>query len=75
MGVGEYQMNQNDKYPMVREMPDGWKVLLNATTAPKGYIWITNNEPQFSGRRKYALLETTMSVKEIIAAHDCIGKC
>lgn len=63
-----------DRYPTLNEIPKGWKVLLNATTAPKGCVWITNNEPQFSGKRKYALFKTDKSIREIISTYDCIGK-
>lgn len=62
------------RYPIIYEVPKGWKVLLNATTAPKGHVWITNNKSQFSGERKYALLKTDKTMREIITAYECIGK-
>lgn len=71
--MGDDKMT-NDNYPVVKNVPKGWKVLLNATTAPKGHVWITNNEPQFSGKRKYALLKTDKSMQEIKSIYDCIGK-
>lgn len=37
-------------------IPKGWSVLTRATTAPKGYTWISNGESQFSGKRKTALV-------------------
>ena len=71
--MGNNQMTNNN-YSIVRKMPKGWKVLLNATTAPKGHVWITNNKPQFSGKRKYALLKTDKSMQEIKSIYDCIGE-
>lgn len=71
--MGDDKMT-NDKYPIVKKVPKGWKVLLNATTAPKGHVWITNNKPQFSGERKYALLKTDKSMQEIKSIYDCIGE-
>ena len=71
--MGDDKMT-NDKYPIVKKVPKGWQVLLNATTAPKGHVWITNNESQFSGKRKYALLKTDKSMQEIKSIYDCIGK-
>lgn len=65
---------KDDRYPIIYKMPKGWKVLLNATTAPKGTVWVTNNLPQFSGKRKYALLVTEKTTKEIMREYDCIGK-
>lgn len=37
-------------------MPQGWKEVTNAQTAPIGYIWISNNKSHFCGERKSALL-------------------
>ena len=71
--MGDDKMT-NHEYPIVKKMPKGWKVLLNATTAPKGHVWITNNKPQFSGERKYALLKTDKSMQKIKSTYDCIGK-
>lgn len=38
-------------------MPKGWSKLEGATTAPRGYEWISNNQSLFSGNRKTALLK------------------
>lgn len=38
-------------------MPKGWIKLEGATTAPRGYEWISNNQSLFSGNRKTALLK------------------
>lgn len=40
----------------VNEMPDGWAVIKEATTAPNGYVWINNKKPLFSGEYEHALL-------------------
>lgn len=42
---------------IVEKMPDGWKILEGATTAPKGYKWVYNGESLFSGKREKALLK------------------
>lgn len=42
---------------IVNNIPAGWKVLENSTTAPVGYILIYNGESLFSGKRKLALLK------------------
>lgn len=39
------------------EMPDGWRVLTGATTAPVGYKWITNGKPLFTKEYQQALLK------------------
>lgn len=38
------------------KMPDGWKVLSGATTAPKGFEWITNGKSMLSTDYRCALL-------------------
>lgn len=40
-------------------MPKGWKVIDGATTAPKGYTWISNGKSAFGGNRKIALVPTS----------------
>jgi hypothetical protein len=35
--------------------PKGWIIDNNATTAPKGHVWITNNQSRFSGKRQSRL--------------------
>lgn len=41
------------------KMPSGWKVILNATTQPLGYVWINNGKSLFSKEYQHALLKTT----------------
>ena len=39
------------------EMPDGWKQLKGALTAPYGHTWIWNGKSLFSGEYRSALLK------------------
>ena len=48
---------RNVTYNLYNTLPHGWKVLKGATTAPKGYKWISNNKSRFSGARKLAFLK------------------
>ena len=45
-------INKNVK--VLNEMPKGWEVLNNSTTAPVGYIWIYNGKSLFSKQRERA---------------------
>lgn len=38
------------------KIPDGWKVIRGATTAPHGHVWIFNGKPLFSDEYEHALL-------------------
>lgn len=38
-------------------MPDGWKKIERATTAPRGYVWINNCKSLFSDQYEHALLK------------------
>lgn len=38
-------------------MPKGWKETKGATTAPKGYKWISNGKSLLGGKRKSALIK------------------
>ena len=40
----------------VNEMPDGWDVIKEATSAPEGYVWINNKKSCFSDEYEHALL-------------------
>jgi len=45
---------------MVRKIskkPKGWIKTRGATTAPRGYYWVSNGESRFSGKRKIALVK------------------
>ena len=46
------------------KMPEGWKVVKGATTAPSGYVWIYNGKNPFSNVAEYksALLKLAMRV-------------
>jgi len=40
-------------------MPEGWKEIKNAATAPNGYKWIHNCKPFFSDEYEHALLKVS----------------
>lgn len=45
---------------MVRRLtkiPKGWIKTKGATTAPSGFIWVSNGKSRFSGQRKIALVK------------------
>lgn len=48
---------RNKEYQVYETLPNGWIILKGATTAPKGYKWISNNKSRFSGERKLAFLK------------------
>lgn len=39
------------------KMPDGWKEIKGATTAPNGFAWIHNCQSPFTGEYKHALVK------------------
>ena len=40
------------------KMPEGWKEIDGAKTAPNGYVWISNGKSIFSKEYEHALLKT-----------------
>ena len=40
------------------KMPEGWKEIKGATTAPNGYVWIFNGKSIFTKEYQHALLKT-----------------
>lgn len=38
------------------ELPEGYIINEDATTAPRGYVWVSNNKSFFSGEREHGLL-------------------
>lgn len=38
-------------------IPEGWKEIEGASTAPSGYVWIHNCKPLFSDEYEHALLK------------------
>lgn len=38
-------------------LPDGWRVIDGANTAPNGYVWICNNKPMFGGEYEHGLMK------------------
>jgi hypothetical protein len=47
----------NQEYPVYDKMPEGYRELKNATTAPRGYRWITNSGSMFDKNRKLAFIK------------------
>ena len=37
-------------------VPDGWRVIENANTAPKGFRFVSNNKSRFGGEYRHALV-------------------
>ena len=46
-----------DRVPVYDSMPDGWKEIRGAQTAPSGYVWIWNCKSIFSPEYQRALLK------------------
>lgn len=44
------------KPKVLDHIPEGWRLLPGAMTAPRGYKWIFNGESLFSGKRERALV-------------------
>lgn len=42
---------------IVKEIPKGYVEVTDATTAPLGYTWYSNNKSYFSGERKTVLVK------------------
>lgn len=43
--------------PVYEDIPRGWSKIKGATTAPRGYMWVSNNKSYFGGERKQALVK------------------
>lgn len=39
------------------QIPEGWKKIEGAVTAPAGYSWYSNGKSRFSGEREQALVK------------------
>ena len=59
---GKTYRNLLNQVPVYDSMPDGWKEIRGAQTAPNGYVWIWNRKSIFSPEYRQALLK----VKELI---------
>jgi hypothetical protein len=51
----EYFISKGVK--ILNEMPNGWRVIENATNVPNGYKWINNGKSLFSKDYEHALLK------------------
>lgn len=47
---------QSGKIKVFNRLPDGWKLSQGATTAPRGYVWVSNNQSYFGGKREKGLI-------------------
>lgn len=52
----EYIKVGGKQVEVLETLPNGWRVDRDATTAPRGYVWINNNKSRFGGERKSALI-------------------
>lgn len=68
------QIGKINGTPVLNRMPDGWRKLEGATTAPQGYVWICNNKSRMSGERETALIPKGgiwIPVKTGRGGHEC----
>ena len=55
---GDKPLNKNWKQSdIISELPEGWKRVEGATTAPNGYVVVSNNESRFGGGRETKLMK------------------
>jgi hypothetical protein len=45
-------------FTVLDNIPRGWSIVRGATTAPNGYVIISNNKSRFFGKRETAISET-----------------
>ena len=43
--------------PIYDSLPEGWKIKENASTAPRGYVWIWNVKSHFGGEYRHGLMK------------------
>ena len=51
--------NGNQKYthiPVYDRMPEGWRKIQGALTAPRGYAWIHNGKSLFGGEYRHGFI-------------------
>lgn len=51
----EYFKSQGVK--ILTELPEGWVINHEATTAPSGYVWVNNKKSLFGGEYEHALMK------------------
>ena len=55
---GDKTLNKSWKQSdIISELPEGWKRVEGATTAPNGYVVVSNNESRFGGGRETKLMK------------------
>lgn len=42
---------------ILTELPEGWVINRDATTAPSGYVWVNNKKSLFGGEYEHALMK------------------
>ncbi|MDE5722189.1 MAG: hypothetical protein K2I30_05575 [Clostridia bacterium] len=61
--AGEQYITMNEglsseyKVKVLKRLPKDWTPIKGALTAPRGYIWVSNNKSLFGGKRKSALVK------------------
>lgn len=65
MAKKEYGKKLLSSVPVYDNVPHGWSVIIGATTAPKGYVWVSNNKSHFGGERKQALVKIKKNKCEV----------
>ena len=48
---------EKEEIKIYTELPKGWKIIVGASNAPVGYVWISNNTSRFSKEYEHALLK------------------
>lgn len=61
-GINSYILVGDRPFRVYDEIPEGWSVIENATTAPCGYVWIAENKSRFVHERKRAFIRNAFSL-------------
>ena len=54
---GKTYRNLLDQVPVYDSIPEGWKEIWGAQTAPSGYVWIYNRKSILSKEYRHGLLK------------------
>ena len=60
----EYKRQMLAKHKVFDKVPNGWKPIEGATTAPEGYKWYSNGKSIFSDAHEQALIKVAESTSE-----------
>ena len=58
----------------MKRLPKNWKQVKGATTAPNGFIWVSNNKSLFGGKRQMALIKDKTYSKDLAAKVKILGQ-